>query len=276
VDLEQVAGSGPDGAVVAADLEGDAFATATATAAAPPGEPGEPAGPTGARATATPPGARAGMRDAIARLMTRSAQEIPHYHLLSSIDLLAATTWLGDHNADRPVSRRILPAALLLKATARAVASVDGFNGSWDGGYRPSRAVHLGVAISLRGGGLVAPAIHDADALAVDDLMAALQDLVGRARAGRLRSSEMSDPTVTVTNLGEQGAEEVLGVIYRPQVALVGFGRITDQVRAQDGMIAIRPTVRASLAADHRVTDGHAGSRLLQTIDDLLQRPEDL
>jgi pyruvate dehydrogenase E2 component (dihydrolipoamide acetyltransferase) len=136
--------------------------------------------------------------------------------------------------------------------------------------------VHLGVAVSLRGGGLVAPALHDADRASLDELMARLRDLVQRARGGRLRSSEMSDPTITVTNLGEQGVEEVVGVIYPPQVAIVGFGGIVERPWAVDGMLGVRPTVRVSLAADHRVSDGRDGSRYLATIDRLLQNPEEL
>ena len=132
------------------------------------------------------------------------------------------------------------------------------------------------MAISLRGGGLVAPALHDADRKSLDELMAGLRDLVTRARAGRLRGSEMSDPTITVTNLGEQGVELVHGVIYPPQVALVGFGAVRERPWAADGMIGARPTVTATLAADHRASDGHAGSRFLTLIDRQLQKPEEL
>ena len=106
--------------------------------------------------------------------------------------------------------------------------------------------------------------------------MAALRDLVNRARAGTLRSSEMADPTITVTNLGDQGVEEVFGVIYPPQVALVGFGRIVDRPWASSGMLGVRPIVRATLAGDHRVSDGHDGARFLSLIDELLQSPEEL
>jgi pyruvate dehydrogenase E2 component (dihydrolipoamide acetyltransferase) len=132
------------------------------------------------------------------------------------------------------------------------------------------------VAISLRGGGLVAPAIHHADQLDLAELMAALKDLVARTRAGRLRGAELSDPTITVSNLGEQGVESILGVIYPPQVALVGFGRVAERPWAVDGLIGVRPTVTASLAADHRVTDGATGARYLQMIEQLLHRPEEL
>ena len=86
----------------------------------------------------------------------------------------------------------------------------------------------------------------------------------------------MADGTLTVTNLGERGADEVHGVIYPPQVALVGFGRIVARPWATEGMLGVRPTVIVTLAADHRVSDGHEGSRLLAAIEDLLQRPETL
>jgi pyruvate dehydrogenase E2 component (dihydrolipoamide acetyltransferase) len=145
-----------------------------------------------------------------------------------------------------------------------------------DDAFRPSEHVHLGVAVSLRQGGLIAPAIHDADTLDLDALMAALRDLVTRARGGRLRGSEMSDGTLTVTSLGDRGVEAVHGVIYPPQVALVGFGRVVDRPWAVDGMLAVRPVVTATLAADHRATDGHVGGLYLSAVDDLLQRPEEL
>jgi pyruvate dehydrogenase E2 component (dihydrolipoamide acetyltransferase) len=137
----------------------------------------------------------------------------------------------------------------------------------------PSPAVHLGVAISLRDGGLVAPALHDADRLALDELMRRLRDLVRRARAGSLRSSELSDPTITVTNLGEQGTDTVFGIIYPPQVAIVGFGRVIERPWSVGGQIVSRPVVTASLSADHRVTDGHRGARFLAAVERLLQEP---
>jgi pyruvate dehydrogenase E2 component (dihydrolipoamide acetyltransferase) len=209
--------------------------------------------------------------------MARSKREIPHYYVATTIDLSAAMAWLRGANDGRPPAERLLPAALLLKASALAAREVPALNGFWDDDrFRPADAVHLGVAVSLRGGGLVAPAIHEADRLTLAELMGALRDLVGRARSGRLRSSEMADPTITVTNLGDQGADEVHGVIYPPQVALVGFGRIAERPWAHDGMLGVRPTVRATVAADHRASDGLVGARFLSALDRLLQTPEEL
>jgi len=154
------------------------------------------------------------------------------------------------------------------------VPEVNGF--FIDGSFRPAAAVHLGVAISLRQGGLVAPALHDVAGKPLDTLMRELADLVRRARAGSLRSSEMSDPTLTVTNLGDTGVEAVYGVIYPPQVALVGFGRVAERPWVEDGRVTVMPALTATLAADHRVSDGHRGALFLARLRDLLQQPQRL
>jgi pyruvate dehydrogenase E2 component (dihydrolipoamide acetyltransferase) len=158
---------------------------------------------------------------------------------------------------------------------ARAVPQLNGF---WvDDAFRPGEGVHLGVAISLRqAGGLVAPAIHDADRKDLATLMSELRDLVNRTRAGRLRSSEMSDPTLTVTNLGDQGVETVYGVIYPPQVALVGVGKIAERPWAAGNMVGVRRVAMLTLAGDHRASDGHTGAQLLAAVDRFLQEPEKL
>ncbi|MEV0970860.1 dihydrolipoamide acetyltransferase family protein [Microtetraspora glauca] len=217
------------------------------------------------------------MRRAIARAMAKSKREIPHYYLSTTVDANAMLGWLRARNRDLPVARRLLPAVLLLKATARAAAEVPRLNGFWiDDAFVASDAVHLGVAISLKGGGLIAPALHHAAVRDLDDLMAALKDLAARARTGRLRGSEMTEATITVTNLGDQGVESVQGVIYPPQVALVGFGKILERPWAVDGLLGVRPVVTVTLAADHRATDGYTGGRFLALIERLLNEPETL
>ncbi len=217
------------------------------------------------------------MRDAIAKLMARSKREVPHYYLGHHIDLSTALGWLEAHNADRSVTDRLLPASLLLKAAALAARVVPEVNGCWsDDHFEPSDSVHLGVAISLRQGGLIAPAILDADQKSLRELMASLRDLVSRTRNGKLRSSEVSESTITVTNLGDQGVEEVYGVIYVPQVALVGFGKIIERPWAENGMVGARPSIMATLSADHRASDGHTGGRYLTEIQRLLDKPEEL
>ena len=262
VSLQGLAGTGADGAVTLADVE---------RAAARPAPAPAPAAVDRAVDRA------AEMRKVIAAAMARSKREIPHYYLAEPVPMRAALAWLRTHNEAQPVTQRLLPAVLLIKAVALAVREVPEMNGSFvDGAFRPSPAAHVGVAISLRRGGLIAPALHDAGDKPLPQLMAELGDLVQRARAGSLRSSELADPTLTVTNLGDQGVEAVHGVIYPPQVALVGFGRVTERAGVEAGQIVALPMVTASLAADHRVSDGHRGALFLAHVRELLQRPQDL
>ncbi len=217
------------------------------------------------------------MRKAIAAAMARAKREIPHYYLTHTADLGAALAWLEAFNAQQPVTDRLLPAVLLLKASALAIREVPQLNGTYvDGAFQPGDGIHVGWAIALRGGGLVAPAIRDTNKLTLPELMAAMRDLVQRARGGGLRSSELTSPTVTVTSLGERGAETVIGIIYPPQVALIGFGMVSMRPWVVDGRVEPRPLVTVSLAGDHRASDGHQGARLLNAIARLLQEPQKL
>jgi pyruvate dehydrogenase E2 component (dihydrolipoamide acetyltransferase) len=260
VDVEKLPGSGPHGAVTVQDVEQAAKGAAKpAPAAAPPSDK------------------LLAMRKAIAAAMSRSKREIPHYYLSQLVPMRRAQDWLTKYNEKRPVTERVLMGALQLKAVALALRDFPDLNGFWkDNAFEPASGIHVGVAISLRQGGLIAPAIHDVAELPLDELMKALADLVRRARAGSLRSSEMSDPTITVTNLGDQGVDEVFPIIYPPQVAIVGFGRVAPRPWAEDGMIGAVPAVVASLGGDHRASDGHRGARFLAAVAALLQEPEKL
>jgi pyruvate dehydrogenase E2 component (dihydrolipoamide acetyltransferase) len=278
VDLAALAGSGPQGVIVESDVRAAARPEPAAGSSVPAVSPAAAVSPEAAVAPGAAEGSRqAAMRKAIGALMARSKREIPHYYLSTTIDMRQASTWLEQANLERPLSKRLVMAVLLIKATARAVAAVPEMNGFMvDEHFEPVAAVHVGVAVSLRGGGVIAPAIHDANQLPLDDLMTALHDLVNRARHGSLRSSEMSDPTITVTNLGDLGVEEVFGVIYPPQVALVGFGHVQQRPWVENGMIGAAMAVTATLSGDHRISDGHRGGLFLSTIEKLLQTPEEL
>jgi pyruvate dehydrogenase E2 component (dihydrolipoamide acetyltransferase) len=265
IEPDTLRGTGIDGSVTLADVE-----LAAATGA-----------PAGAPPSAAPARRRgfdpAEMRQAIAAAMSRSKREIPHYYLSSTIDMSRPLAWLEGFNRERPPEERLLPAVLLLRATALALREHKQFNGFWeDGRFRGADGIHVGWAIALRGGGLIAPAIHDADGLSLPELMAALRDLVARARSGGIRGSEMMDPTVTVTSLGDRGAESVFGVIYPPQVAILGFGQVLTRPWVVDTHVVARPLLTATLAADHRASDGHAGGLFLTAIDRILQEPENL
>jgi len=266
LDLTQIPATGPHGAVTRDDV-------ARAIPAPTPATPPAPATPPPRDLTAS----AAAMRKAIAAAMARSKREIPHYYLSQDLDVERAFRWLEERNARVPIESRVVFAALLLRATALALRDFPELNGHFvDGDYRPSKAIHLGVAVSLRQGGLVAPAIRDTDQRPLGALMTALGDVVGRARSGTLRSSEMSDPTITVTNLGDGSADVVFGVIYPPQVALLGFGTLRERPWAENGLLGVRHVVTATLSADHRVSDGHRGARFLSALARTLDRPEDL
>ncbi len=252
LDPAALSGSGPHGVVTLEDVE----------AAAQPAAPVD-------RHTA--------MRQAIAAAMSRSKREIPHYYLSETIALGNAMTWLQARNAGSTPEQRLLPTVLLLKAVALALREYPQLNGFWrDGAFQPATGIHLGVAIALRQGGLIAPALHDVADKPLNQLMSDLGDLVQRTRSGSLRSSELSDASLTVTQLGDQGVDSVIGVIYPPQVALVGFGRIGERPWVEAGQLCVMPTVIASLAADHRVSDGHYGARFLAEVRRLLQVPDNL
>lgn len=256
VDPAIVHGTGHGGAITRKDIEQAATSKST---------------------TNVPADRSARIRQTIAAAMSRSKREIPHYYLSTTIDMHRALEWLSEQNAKRPVAERILYGALVLKAVAFALREVPELNAVWqDGNVVLKKQIHVGVAVSLRQGGLVAPALHDTDELTLDELMQRMRDLVNRTRAGSLRSSEMSDPTITVTSLGEQGVESVYAVIYPPQVAMVGVGKIVERAWCVDCKVVPRRVVTVTLSADHRVSDGHRGGVFLAAVDRLLQEPEKL
>ena len=266
------AGAGKAGAGAAEGQPTEAAAGAPPGAETPTKAPTPAAAPGGSAA-----GRKAAMRTAIANLMSRANAEIPHYYVSQTMDLQTSLAWLRDHNDDLPAARRVLPAALFLRATALAAVAVPDLNGHWvDGELRPSDHVDLGVAVATRGGGLVTPAIPDAADLRIDDLMAAMLDLVGRARRGKLRQAQMAGASITVSSLGETGPDSLYGVIFPPQVALVGVGGIVERPWAVDGMLTVRPTATITLAADHRASDGRTASAFLATFAHALHNPEEL
>lgn len=240
IDLKQIKGSGPDGAIVEADIR-QAMSTPVTTT-----------------------DHMASMQAVIAAAMAKSKREIPHYYLTNEIELKTSMEWLKHYNEQHPVQERLVYAALLIRAVVQALKTYPAFNGYFqEHVFQVSQSVHVGMAISLRNGGLMTPAILDADQLNLSETMQHLTDLVSRTRSGKLKSAELSSATITITNLGELGVDSVFGVIYPPQVALLGFGKIRSN-----------QTLIATLAADHRVTNGLIGSHFLSTIANLLQKPE--
>lgn len=304
VDLNLVKGTGPGGAIQRADIEAAAKAPKAAPAVAPVAVAPPVAAPAPAPVSPTPapvapppvavaptpapeatalpieakkPDFQTAMRQAIAAAMSRSNRDIPHYYLETRIDMTNALRWLEEENTKRTIKDRLLPVVVMLKAVAKALTEVPELNGFWiDGAHQISESIHIGFAIALRQGGLITPAIHDVDTKTFDELREAMNDLIVRTRGNKLRSSELTDSTITVTSLGERGVEKVYGVIYPPQVALVGLGKIIDQPWAENGMLGVRPVLVATLAGDHRATDGHKGGIFLEALNRNLQEVDKL
>lgn len=275
VDLATVAPMGPGGRITREDIERAAKARPAAVPAVPAAAPTAVAL---APAAVAPLDKQARMRQSIAAAMARSKREIPHYYLSTTIDLKHLLDWLTEENQKRPVEGRLLYGVLLIKAVALTLRDFPELNAVWEAGQLVVKPeIHVGVAISIRQGGLIAPALHQVDKKSLTELMRDFRDLIQRARAGSLRSSELSESTITVTSLGEQGVETVFGIIYPPQVALVGFGKVVQRPWVVDGQaLAVRPVITATLSADHRVSDGHRGGLFLSSLERRLQQPEKL
>jgi pyruvate dehydrogenase E2 component (dihydrolipoamide acetyltransferase) len=261
IDLATVTGTGPGGAIVLGDLEGGP--RPELTAAPKPGPAGSP---------------MEEMRKAIAAAMTRSKRTIPHFYLSETVDVDPAIRFLEARNAGRPPTERVLLGAVFVRAAVCAAAQVPVVNGRYsdDAGYQPSKTVNPGIAVALRGGGLVAPALMDAAHLSLEDTMDGMRDLVSRARAGRLRSSEMTMGTITISSLGDLGAEAMTGVIFPPQVALVGLGAPHVRPWVVDGAIVPRHVVTLTVSADHRVSDGRQIARFISAFEKAVQNSEEL
>lgn len=286
VELATVSGTGPDGAIVAKDIQ-----AAAAISQSSDFSPSSRIPPTQSVVVESEKKRKLDMRETIAAVLSRSKREIPHYYLSHDIDVTESLEFLESWNGKHTVFERIIPALLFYKAIGVAATEFESINGTYgcaksdsqDGNktgslsrFKPESQVNLGIAISLRGGGLIAPCLSNVPSKSASDLMAELKQLVRRARTGGLRSSELSNATLTVTNLGDRGVDSVAGVIYPPQVALVGIGMIRQRPWVVNGKIEVRSIVTFSLSADHRVSDGHTGALFLRRIEKLLQTPEKL
>lgn len=267
IDLSQIQGTGENGAITKEDVE-------KAIAQKQKGVVNKEA--SGTTTEDKTKSASNSIRAAVAAAMSKSNREIPHYYLGKTIDMTKALAWMNDANKERPVKQRLLPAALLIKAVALSLREVPELNAIWDNGLQIKSDVNIGFVVSLRGGGIIVPAIHTVNLKTVDQIMERLNDIIPRAKALKLRSSELSNSTITITSIGEGGADSVYGIIYPPQVAIIGFGNISEQPFAENGMLGVHPLVHVTLSADHRATDGLTGSLFLTALNTHLQTPEAL
>lgn len=258
LDVDTLKGTGPGGVVTLDDVNRAGGRSA-----------GEPKPPVSEQAH--------DMRRIIAKAMSRSKREIPHYYLSMQCCFSNAHSWLERHNATVAIEERLLPPALVLKAVALAARAMPEFNGFYkDDAFQPAANVHAGMAIAMRGGRLVAPAILDADRKPLPVIMGELRDLTIRVRSGHMRATELALSTITITSLAEEGVDLIVPAIYPPQVAIIGCGSIVERPWIVGGAVQPAPIVTITLAADHRVTDGRAGARFLRHVHDSLQKPETL
>ncbi len=270
VDVSVIQGTGPEGAIVKEDIE-RFLSSREKPEVTPPSskieipEQSRPSVPH-----------HESIRMAVAAAMSRSHREIPQYYLEKRVDMSKALDWLKEANKERPIQKRLLPVALLIKAVAKALDEVPDLNAVWENGLQRMNEIHIGFVVSLRSGGIMVPAILNADVKTVDEIMETLNDLIPRTRAFKLRSSELSQSTFTITNMGDGGADKVFGIVYPPQVGIVGFGEIREEAVVEQGMIGIRPVMDVTLAADHRATDGLIGGKFLAALNKHLQNPESL
>ncbi|MBI2521109.1 MAG: 2-oxo acid dehydrogenase subunit E2 [Bdellovibrio sp.] len=217
------------------------------------------------------------LREAISKAMTKSKQEIPHYYLKRRVLLDNFMNWLDEKNSLLPVENRLLIPAVLHRAICLALEKHPEMNGHYrDGKFVPSSDVNVGTAIALKDGAVMVPAVLQAQKMTLAEFNHAYQDLVVRTREGGLKNSELTDGTLTVTNIGDLGSDEVYGIIFPPQVAMVGLGRIRKEAIIVDGQMRAGFVIDLTLSADHRVSDGLLGAKFLNEIDRKLNNPSTL
>jgi pyruvate dehydrogenase E2 component (dihydrolipoamide acetyltransferase) len=249
VDLAALAGSGPGGAVVAADLDGSAAASNGVTVPA--------------------------IWRLMAKRTTQSWQSVPHFYLRREVDASRLQSWRAAARA-RPGQERASHTDLLVRLVAEALRRHPRVNSSWsDGAVVRSERINVGIAVAVDDG-LVVPVVHDADRLSLADTVARRIELVDAARAGRLRPEDVTGGTFTISNLGIYGVDSFDAIVNAPQAAILAVGRVADRVIPVDGQPAVRPVLQLSVSFDHRVVDGARGAEFVETLASLAEEPAGL
>ncbi|MEO9176899.1 MAG: dihydrolipoamide acetyltransferase family protein [Gaiellales bacterium] len=272
LDLRPLAGrgSGPDGRIVKVDVERLAVEGATARAYAAP-----PTTPRTAPPPAPVPGAWEGadgkepsaMQRAVARRMTESKQNVPHFYLESEVDMTKAIELrreinrsLGDGGTKVSIND------LIVKACAAALVEHPQFHRSWIGDRIVEHEhAHVGIAVALDDG-LIVPVLRDADRMTLTEIAVATKDIVARARTGKVRQKEIEGGTFTVSNLGMFGVTSFQAIINPPEPGILAVGRTIERPVIHEGQIQARPIMSVTLSVDHRAASGADGARLLQSI----------
>ncbi len=273
IDLAQVPGTGPAGRITRKDVL--AFSERAAVAAPPAIAPAPPAAAAPAAATAAPgevvPLSR--MRQAIARSMSRSKQEIPHFYVVVAIDMTDAVRLRRQLNSLLPGDERISINDMIIKACAMAIVKHRMFNASYtDAGIQVHQRVNIGMAIALDAG-LIAPGILDCDRKSLAEIARESKALAERARAGKLSAQEYTGATFNVTNLGMYRVESFSAIITPPQAAALAVGTVQQEPVVRNGEVVIADVMRVTLSIDHRVADGAQGAIFVGEVRRLLETP---
>ncbi len=283
-DLRTLAGkgSGPDGRIVRVDVE-RALAggsTAASPASSPAEAPAAPApAPAPAQRAAAPPEAEtviepSPMLKAVARRMSDSKAQVPHFYLQCEIDMGKALALREELNAElEDDGVKLTVNDLIVRACALALRDHPQFHRSWiDGKLHQHRAAHVGVAVALDEG-LIVPVIRNADSLPLRELAVVARDLVTRARAGSLRQPEIEGGTFSVSNLGMLGITSFQAIINPPEPGILAVGSVVERAIGLGGQVVVRQLMTVNLSVDHRAASGADGARLLQTVTRYLEHP---
>jgi pyruvate dehydrogenase E2 component (dihydrolipoamide acetyltransferase) len=261
LDLRPLRGSGPGGAVLAADV----IAAADRPAAGLPEEAVAPATrPVAAPSVGT-------VWRIMAERMTASWTSAPHFYLVREVNVSRLVAWR--ERATRQTAARITYTDLLIKLVAAALSRHPRLNAAWkDGAIVPNADINVGLAVAIDDG-LVVPVIHRADTLGLAEIAGRRDDVVSRAQAGKLRPADIQGGGFTISNLGMYGVDAFNAIVNPPQAGILAVGRIADRVVALDGQPAVQPTMVLTLSCDHRAVDGARGAQFLEALADLIEEP---
>ena len=251
-DVSALRGSGPGGAVLAADV---------ATAKLPEVPPAR---------SVEAPGVSTVWR-IMAERMTASWTTAPHFYLVREVNVSRLVSWL--EKARKQTGAHVTYTDLLVKLVAAAISQHPAVNASWkDGAIVRNADINIGLAVAIDDG-LVVPVLHRADTLSLAELATRREDLVSRAQAGKLRPPDIQGGGFTISNLGMYGVDAFNAIVNPPQAAILAVGRIADRVVAVDGQPAVRPTMVLTLSCDHRALDGARGAQFIGAVADLIEEP---
>ena len=268
VNLHDCRNTGRHGRISKADVE-----AAAARANKLPSTSAEPQAATGSSdgATVVAEGL-SGARRAIANVVSKSKQEVPHFRVNVDVDVSAAMALRKTLNARR-TDVKISLNDILIKACACALADNPGINARFDGQTleRHSEA-HIASAVATDNGVLM-PVLQNAGAKGLGDISSAMRDLATRAKTGRLSMEEMTSATFSISNLGMFGIDSFDAIINQPAVTILAVGSAVERPVVRNGELAIGLVMSLSLASDHRVVDGADAARFLADLKGLLEEP---